>query len=92
MQGYVLTNLALLSCLLWSLVQPGNPEPVSLGFAVNLLNLVYDFVLVAIAGSESSSVDSSSTVFMFSIIITVINALFRIFSTFLLYRDWLDRA
>ena len=73
MQGYLFINLVFVSCLLWSLLQPKDTEPIIVGLLVNAISIIVEIVLISIYWPGVSTTNTT----MFSAVMAIINLIGR---------------
>jgi len=91
--AYLVHNVMLLTCLVWSLAMPDSEEPILLSLAINIVSVLLDIIILSIyyPRYDMTGLTKSKTA-EFSAVIAIFNLLFRFVSSHLMYTEWSDRG
>jgi len=90
LNAYLVHNILLLTCLVWSIAIPHGEDPIFLSLGINLVSIIFDIIILAIFYPSSSSGLGKTA--EFSAVVAIFNLLFRFVSSHILYTEWEDRG
>eukprot|EP00090_Calanus_glacialis_P037557 TRINITY_DN6479_c0_g1_i1.p1 TRINITY_DN6479_c0_g1~~TRINITY_DN6479_c0_g1_i1.p1 ORF type:complete len:196 (-),score=49.39 TRINITY_DN6479_c0_g1_i1:161-748(-) len=93
LNAYLVHNILLLTCLVWSIAIPESEEPIFLSLGINLVSVLFDIIILSIyyPRYDLSGLSKNKTA-EFSAVIAIFNLLFRFVSSHILYTEWGDRG